>query len=173
MTDMQMSAWIEGEYRYKLTRLWDEKLKRLLVLMLNPSTADSNDDDPTLLRCIHFARSWGFGSLEVVNPFALRSPSPAVLKMHRDPIGPRNDDALMVAFGSADAYLFAFGNPPAEKLKARIRHVELWALHRAVTRGVPVYCLGFTKGNYPKHPLARGVHRVPNDQQPILIQPGT
>jgi hypothetical protein len=169
---MQRSAWIEGEYRYMLTRLWNEKLKRLLILMVNPSTADGCEDDPTLQRCIHFAQSWGFGSLVVVNPFALRSSTPAVLKAHRDPVGPRADEALLGAFDSTDAYLFAFGNPPAEKLKARIKHVELWALHRAETRGVPVYCLGFTKSNYPKHPLARGVHRVPDSQQPILIQPG-
>jgi len=167
---VKMTAWIEGEYRYRLTRTWDEQGRRLLIIMLNPSVANERIDDPTLLRCIYFAKLWGFGGIIVVNAFALRSPSPEALKLHNDPIGPLCDTALMDAFDETQAYLFAWGNPPNDDLALRIEHVRRWAQMRAAERSVPVFCLGRTKHGHPKHPLARGVHRIPNDQQPIIIQ---
>jgi hypothetical protein len=167
-----MDAWIEGEYRYLLQRTWNDALPRLLIIMLNPSVADHLKNDPTLLRCIHFARAWGFGGIDVVNPFALRSSNPKVLLDHTDPIGPKCDDAIGKALDSTGAYLFAGGNPPfgSDELAMRIKNVEKRALRRARERCVQVYCLGRTKSGHPKHPLARGVHRVPDNQQPIIIQ---
>jgi hypothetical protein len=165
-----MDARIEGEYRYLLQRTWNG-FARLLIIMLNPSTADALKNDPTLLRCIHFAQTWGFGGIDVVNPFALRSPSPSVLCVHANPIGPRCDEYIMWGLNTTGAYLLAWGNPPDEPdgpLAQRIKIVERQALQRAKERGVPVYCLGRTKSGHPKHPLARGAHRVPNDQRPIL-----
>ena len=61
-----------GNYRYSLRRLWDEKRPGVLWVMLNPSTADANADDPTVRRCMGYARSWGCGSIEVVNLCAWR-----------------------------------------------------------------------------------------------------
>ena len=161
------SAVIQGNYRYSLVRHWGEGA-RLISCMLNPSTADANKNDPTLLRNIHFAKLWGFKSLEVINLFAWRSPKPKALLEAKDPIGPMNDQMIYTVLSRGDAYLVAWGNSPSRQLESRINKVEKRILEVAKTRGVPVFCLGRTMNGSPKHPLARGVHRVPDNQQPIL-----
>ncbi len=161
------SAWIEDTYRYNLTRKWKGGEGTLLSMMQNPSTANAEDNDPTLLRNIHFAQAWGFGELVVVNPHALRSPSPKSLLEAADPVGPKCDEAIDAALDRASMYLVGWGRPPHDRLLPRIRAVEARLLKRARERGVPVVCLGLTQEGYPKHPLARGVHRVSDDQQPI------
>lgn len=47
-----------------------------MFIMLTPSTADADTDDPTIRRCIGFAKSSGFGGLYVGNLFAYRSTQP-------------------------------------------------------------------------------------------------
>ena len=78
-----------GAYRYSLTRKWSDA-PLLSFVMLNPSTADAKEDDPTIRRCIGFARREGAGGLIVANLYALRSSSPEALWAARDPIGPQN-----------------------------------------------------------------------------------
>lgn len=164
-------AWIEGNYRYQLTRDWKQLHGhghglRMLSVMLNPSTADGETNDPTLLRNIHFAQLWGYSGLLVVNPFALRSPHPSALLEAEDPIGKFNDSAIEDALDRTHLYLVAWGNVH-KSLRPRVKHIEEWILHRARERHVEVVCLGHTMDGSPKHPLARGVHRVPNDQHQI------
>lgn len=79
-----------GQYRYALWRNWDDSLPMVEFIMLNPSTADDKEDDPTIRRCINFAKSWGCGSLKVANLFAFRATDPQELKKCQDPIGPKN-----------------------------------------------------------------------------------
>ena len=86
-----------GAYRYSLWREWDARAPAVAFVMLNPSTADAARDDPTIRRCASFARSWGYGSLEVVNLFAYRASEPKRLRQTPDPIGPANDDYLVDA----------------------------------------------------------------------------
>ncbi|TMF61888.1 MAG: DUF1643 domain-containing protein, partial [Chloroflexi bacterium] len=62
----------DRRYRYRLWRRWDGARPVVAFVMLNPSTADARRDDPTIRRCIGFAKSWGFGGVEVVNLFAYR-----------------------------------------------------------------------------------------------------
>jgi hypothetical protein len=65
-----------------------------MLVGLNPSTADAKRDDPTIRRCIGFARDWGFGGVWVLNLFAFRATEPADLKAADDPVGARNDQWL-------------------------------------------------------------------------------
>jgi hypothetical protein len=136
-----------GLYRYSLWRDWDMEKPKLVFIMLNPSKADANIDDPTLRRCINFANSWDFGSLIVVNLFAYRSASPLDLRHVDDPIGSQNDRYLKKAIKSADRVVVAWGNNG--KLMQRDRLVlELLSKHN-----IQPHCLGITKAGYPRHPL--------------------
>ncbi len=136
-----------GLYRYSLWRDWDMEKPKLVFIMLNPSKADANIDDPTLRRCINFAKSWGFGSLIVVNLFAFRTARPLDLRQVDDPIGSQNDRYLKKAIKSADKVVVAWGNKG--KLMQRDRLVlELLSKHN-----VQPHCLGITKVGSPRHPL--------------------
>ena len=77
-------------YRYALTRRWAVGAA-MVFLMCNPSTADEQHEDPTVRRCLDFARRNGFAALTVVNLFALRATDPGELACHPDPVGPLND----------------------------------------------------------------------------------
>ena len=83
-------------YRFSLTRQWGDG-PRVLFVMLNPSLANADGDDPTIRRCIGFTRQWGRAGLEVVNLFAVVSPEPSILRSCPDPVGPRNDAAIIGA----------------------------------------------------------------------------
>jgi hypothetical protein len=76
-----------GLFRYHLTRTWDEALRPLPFIMLNPSTADASEDDPTIRKCIGFAKRLGFGGIEVFNLFAFRATDPRELRASGFPIG--------------------------------------------------------------------------------------
>ena len=99
-----------GRYRYALWRAWDDGLASVMLIGLNPSTADATHNDPTIRRCIGFARDWGFGSLWVVNLFAFRAVQPKVLMSENDPIGPRNDLWLRKLARRSDRIVAAWGN---------------------------------------------------------------
>lgn len=137
-----------GRYRYTLWRTWDSTLPRVAFVMLNPSTADHRNDDPTIRRCIGFARAWSFGSLLVANLFAFRTPSPRELARARAPIGPRNDHFLRYAAKRAQTLVIAWGTHGA--LRDRHRHVlDMFAARTQKS----LYCLGITTKGYPRHPL--------------------
>src|SRR5438093_11151238 len=84
-------------YRYTLWRAWYPDHPRVVFIMLNPNNANEQKNDPTIRRCITFARSWGFGSVEVVNLFAYRAPHPSQLLKVADPIGAENDHYFLQA----------------------------------------------------------------------------
>ena len=142
----------DGLYRYQLWRTWDPvNPKRMLFVMLNPSTADAERDDPTIRRCIGFAKREGCGSLEVVNLYALRATKPAHLLDHPDPEGPDNYHHWELALGRADIVVAAWG-----------ASIPRWLpISSAANRGWrhDWYCLGITKDGCPRHPLF-----VPADQ---------
>lgn len=80
----------DGLYRYRLDRRWNSGA-RVAWIMLNPSTADAEQDDATIRRIRGFSQGWGFGALTVVNLYAWRATDPADLWTAPDPIGPDND----------------------------------------------------------------------------------
>ena len=86
----------DRKYRYALTRIWSNKseegAKMVTFIGFNPSTADENENDPTITRCINFAKSWGYDGLYMINLFAYVSTSPDELNNDNiDPIGDEND----------------------------------------------------------------------------------
>ena len=79
---MKKSAIISdcSKYRYKLHREWDKKKGKVLFIMLNPSTADSNNNDLTTIRCMNFARKWGYGGIMIGNIYPFRAKKPKDLR---------------------------------------------------------------------------------------------
>ena len=97
-------------YRYRLERHWSGGEGLCAFIMLNPSTADARSDDPTIRRCIGFARRWGYGGLLVANLFARRATDPQELFAARDPVGGlANRDALLRVIDEAALILCAWG----------------------------------------------------------------
>lgn len=135
-----------GAYRYRCSRSWDPAGPRAAFVLLNPSAADARQDDPTLRRCIAFARAWGFGALDVVNLFARRTADPRRLARFADPVGPRNDRHVRAVVRAADFVLAGWGN--AGRLLDRHR-----AAGRLLAGGPPPHCLGVTARGCPRHPL--------------------
>ena len=88
---------INGRYRYSLWRAWSSYHPRIAFVLLNPSTADEQRNDPTIRRCIGFARAWNFGSMEVVNLFAYRTTDCRELLKIDDPVGEENNYYLIQA----------------------------------------------------------------------------
>jgi hypothetical protein len=142
-----------GLYRYWLSREWDPGAEKLAFIMLNPSTADAEVDDPTIRRCMAFARRDGFGGIVVANLFAFRATDPAALKTAADPVGPDNDIGLRLnlltsPIRAADLVVAAWG------ANCRIRGERDKAVRRmAADGGVTLHHLGLTKDGHPKHPL--------------------
>jgi hypothetical protein len=139
-------------YRYLLWRSWGDGQRRCSFVGLNPSTADETHDDPTIRKCIGFAKRWGFGALDIVNLFAWRSTDPDELLLADDPVGPANDDALRAAFREASRIVHAWGSHG--------RHVYELVEHRREAAGFPqslasaeVGNLGRCKNGAPRHPL--------------------
>lgn len=135
----------DRRYRYLLRRHVSILGKGVcLFIMLNPSTADEELNDPSVRRCIRFAAGWGYAHLIVANIFALRSTDPkALYAVGADPVGPENDMYLGHAVSQADRVIAAWGNHGAY----RDRGID-------VARMIPIpYCLGLTNSGQPRHPL--------------------
>lgn len=135
-----------GCYRYRLWRGWDPSLPRLCFVMLNPSTADATNNDPTITRCANMAASWGYGGLEVVNLFAFRSTRPRDLWQATDPIGAHNDEHIRRAAAHSNACVLAWGNLPPGRLERTKTVLKLLSSQK-------LFCLGMTKMLQPRHPL--------------------
>jgi len=149
---MEMDAVLskDGVYRYTLTRKWAEG-HRALFVMLNPSTADATLDDPTIRRCIGFAKKWGYGSIEVVNLFAFRATNPNDLdcleRVHGTDliVGSDNERYWEEAKARASLVIAAWG--------AHVRAARSGQRWRAMIVFGDMDCLGRTLGNEPRHPL--------------------
>lgn len=165
---MNRYAHISGDrrFRYTLGRSWGEAA-RFVIGMLNPSVADGERDDPTVLRLIKWGQLWGCGSFVAVNavPFVSSDPAEALAWIRRgaDAFVP---DVLRInakwveasCIGAAFG-IVAWGNLPDELQPAA--HQLMQAFRRAL--GSRIYCFGRTKHGHPIHPMARGRHRVSDD----------
>lgn len=138
-----------GRYRYVLTRRWAAEPGPVCVIVaLNPSTADAEHDDPTVKRCIGFARRCGATELRIVNLYALRATDPGELWSAEDPVGPDNDRHLVaaaeVAVRTVGPIIVAWGaNARSDRVRAGV----------ALLGRKDLLCLGTTKAGAPRHPL--------------------
>lgn len=140
-------------YRYKLSRTWDSTKPTILFIGLNPSIADENIDDPTITRCINFAKDWGYGTLLMANLFAFRSTYPKDIYLIDNPIGKDNDHYLLECVTQSDLIVACWGNNGTYMNREKV-----------ITELVPnLYCLQKNKNGTPHHPLRppRNIHPVP------------
>ncbi len=154
MTVMPMNSWANisecKKYRYELFRGWDITKPAIMFIMLNPSKADATENDPTIRRCINFAKSWGYGGLFVCNLFAYRATNPSeLLNTVDNPESEANILYLKKTIALADKVICAWGNSPIIKKK----HIpeNIGKLIFANTH--KCYHLGLSNNGTPKHPL--------------------
>lgn len=164
-----------GQYRLDLTRTWRAG-PHVCWCGLNPSDADHRVDDPTVKRWTHFTESWGYGGFVAVNLYPFRTPDPDACKRWSDWLNSGPD------WGVRDTIWYNMDIVEREAKRADL-FVACWGagtwddeyveqVCETVTTGQEpwpdIYCLGTTMHGDPIHPMARGVHRVANNQQPVL-----
>lgn len=134
-------------WRYLLWRRWEASGDICVFIGLNPSTADETQDDPTIRRCINFAKSWGYGELWMLNAYAFRATNPVEMKAQgANALGPRNNEYILEAAIYADAMIAAWGAHCEPEREREIRRIVSDA-------GKQLCHLGLTKGGHPRHPL--------------------
>jgi len=154
ISDQRHRFWLRrGPQDYKKTSP-EGPPKRLLFVMLNPSTADASIDDPTIRRCRQLAFDNGYGVFGVVNLFSFRATSPDDLIAAEYPNDEKSDDAIKAALDWADEVCFAFG-VERKGLKGRDTWKERvqWVADQVAAKGKVPTCLGQTKDGWPRHPL--------------------
>ena len=142
------------KYRFALWRTWDEKKPYALIIGLNPSTADEIKNDPTITRCINFAKSWGYGGVCVANLFAYRATIPKDMMRVKKPIGTENDAWLSQLEKNAGIVVAAWGNDGSHLGRAEEIKKMFPNLH----------CIKMNKSGEPAHPLY-----LKADLKPVLM----
>lgn len=145
-------------YRFALWRYWNwTSYDRVCTFIgLNPSTADESNDDPTVRRCISFAKQWGFDGLYMLNLYAFRATDPRKMKAAADPVGDGNDEAIARFANRSGMVVCAWGKHATPERAA--------AVLKLLT--VPTFCLRLNGDQSPRHPLY-----VANGTAPILYKP--
>jgi hypothetical protein len=143
----------DGRYRWTLSRGWGDLLKPWVGwIMLNPSTADASIDDPTIRRCMGYAKRWGYAGIHVANLFAYRATEPAELLKAEDPIAPpgqieMHDALLLDMFSVCPVIIAAWGTHGAYMNRGK----QVFEMFTA--KQIPLYCLRMSKDGHPCHPL--------------------
>ena len=139
----------KDEFRYRLTRIWDENQPYALFVLMNPSTATPTKDDPTIAKCCRFAKAWGYGGIAVANTFAYRCTDQKRLLEVADPIGPDNNRHIIELAKKAAIVIFAYGKPH-KSLRSRGPELARLLIEKA---HVKPHILSLTADGTPKHPL--------------------
>jgi len=149
-----MIATSEAGARFSRCRRWRTLLWRRWdvgpvanFLMLNPSTADEVQLDPSCSRARVYAERWGFAGLIVTNLFAWRATDPDDMKAARDPVGSGNDAAILAAAREAKLLVCAWGNHGVylERSRRVVRQLR--------DAGIDLHVLKMNGGGEPAHPL--------------------
>ena len=160
---MQKSAIISSceKYRYRLERTWDVSKWVVMFIMLNPSTADVETDDPTIRRCIGFAESWWFGWIIVWNLFPFRATNPKNLIEENSPFTLENSQHLHEMSATAHLIVCAWWNQ--EIVKKLYKKFPTYKPLASITKNLAF--IELSKDWVPKHPLY-----LRKDRQPISYQ---
>jgi hypothetical protein len=150
LPDREATLSPDGVYRYTLGRRWSQGSRRVVFVMLNPSTADANIDDPTIRKCVGFAKRWGFDALTVVNLWAFRTSKPAELMRAGYPVGPDNDRAIASECATAERVVVAWGSHVQPGYPRVVRVVSTL---RGIVHSGELFCLGLCDNGSPRHPL--------------------
>ena len=141
-------------YRYALWRIWDDSKPYAMFIGLNPTAADEKKDNPTIRRCMNFAKDWGYGGLCMTNLFAYLATIPANMMAADNPVGSENDAWLTELAKTAGVIIAAWGNDGA--FLGRSRQVL-----KLIT---DVKCLKVNKSGEPAHPLYQ-----PRSAMPVML----
>ncbi|WP_269623389.1 DUF1643 domain-containing protein [Prochlorococcus marinus] len=151
-----------GRYRWNLNRRFNSCKKEIIFIGLNPSKANSFVNDRTLIRLINFSNLWGYGSLSVVNLFAIISNNSLDLKSFADPIGNSNNKELnnkIKAWSEkelCDLWLgWGVNGSYLNRDKVVLRKIQNYYNKRVrnFPKASQPYAIGITKDGYPRHPL--------------------
>jgi len=143
----------DQEYRYALWRVWGNETNFVQFVGLNPSTADESLNDPTIRRCIQFAKDWGFEALCMTNLFAFRATDPKNMKAAEAPVGLQNDLWLKEVSREAGTVIACWG-----------AQGDFLGRDLEVSTLIPeMKCLKLTQGGHPRHPLYLKKDLVPID----------
>ena len=153
----------DRHYRYRLVQTWDTDLPRLALTLLCGCSADEHHDHATARRCIHIAKSLGYGGVWICNIYAATTTEPDELWRERDPIGPHNDAELGALTRSHDLTLLAWGDR-APRARARVVARMLW--QGCLEHGTSLAVLGWTQTAQPREPMD-----VPADTLPACLTP--
>lgn len=163
-----------GKFRYQLVRCWAPHRPQLGWIMLNPSTADGLADDPTIRKCMHFARAWDYGGILVANLFHLRATDPRELtpptadlgdacqrytEISAHALGPKDGEQVYKDVLDCPMVMAAWGSHDV------VGHTGRDTLIRtlAAERGKTLHCLAINQDRQPRHPLY-----VKNDTKPLI-----
>lgn len=149
----------DGIHRYSLWRIWDSELPMVMFIGINPSTANETDNDRTVVRCINFANSWGYGGFYFGNLFSFRSrDAKKVVANSAIVVGAECDKYLKEMISKSDKVICAWGTWNWKFLPARAAEV---------LKFIPEpYCLGILSDGNPRHPLFSKA-----DLKPIKYKP--
>lgn len=141
----------DGKYRYIIERGVGGPV--LGVIMLNPSTADAHENDPTIRKVLGFAQRWRYSRVRVVNLFAYRATDPRELRWTDDPIGPKNDDAISSVMDDASLVVAAWGADRCGVIgKVMGRRIDK-VIEMAEQMKIELWCFRETSKGAPEHPL--------------------
>lgn len=145
-TESNASFSSDRRHRFALWRIWSREPK-VMFIGLNPSTANETANDPTIRRCIQFARDWGYGGIYMCNLFGLVSTDPTALVKNYDSVGLGNDLVLQTIRDRCRLAVAAWGD--FNKILALKRH----RAEKVTEMLQPLKCFGINKNGSPKHPL--------------------
>lgn len=134
-----------SQYRYSLSRIWDETKPIIGFIALNPSTADHVEDDRTISRCINFSKLWGFGGFYMLNLFAYRATKPSDMMQSDSPIGSENNKYILELNNKVEKIVVCWGDKGRHKSRAR-EVIKLLSNN-------DLYCISINNSGEPKHPL--------------------